>query len=111
MPVEFNTKFTGTCTVNEIRPEPSEFYWMLGDTRIQGLSDSSVLNSTYGVLSLYSTVTAIVDDYGKKLTCVLVMRNGEELRRSLQIIASKGMYIMIYNSIIHYAVRESCIIF
>ena len=103
MPVEFNTNFKGICTVNEIRPEPSEFYWMLGDTRIQGLSNSSVVNSTYDVLSVYSTVThiAIVDDFDKTLTCVLVMQNGGELRRSMQIVVNHGMYIMIYHSIIH----------
>ena len=106
MPVEPNTTINATCTVNEIRPEPSEFYWMLGDTRVKGLSNSSVVNSTYDVLSVYRIVThtVVVDDYDATLTCVLVMQNGEELRRSLQIDiigVGKGMYIMIHNSIIH----------
>ena len=104
IPVELNTNINGTCTVNEIRPEPSEFYWMFGNTRVQGLNKSTIVNSTYDVLSVYSTVTAVVDDYNTFLTCVLVMPDGEVLRRSLKIDiigVGKGMYIMIYNSIIH----------
>ena len=112
MQVELNTNINGTCTINEIRPEPSEFYWMLGDTRVQGLSKSTAVNSTYDVLSVYSTVSVVVDDHDTSLTCVLVMQNGEELRRSLNVDVigvGKGMFIMIYNSI--YGVCESCIIF
>ena len=82
---------------------------MLGDRRVQGLSNSSVVNSTYDILSVYTIVTstAVVDEYNTTLTCVLVMQTGEELRRSLQIDSigvGKGMYIMIYNSVIHLCV-------
>ena len=98
--VELNTNFNATCTVNEIRPEPSEFYWMLGDTRIQGLSNSGVVNSTFDVLSLYSTVThtAAAAVYGIPLTCILVMENGGELRRSLQIYVIDGIEGMYQSS-------------
>ena len=104
MPVEVNANITGICTANEIRPQPKDFYWMFGNTRIQGLSYSNVVNSTYNVVSVYSTISldAFACDDGRILTCILVMENGEELRRMLQIdvdgvdfpVEETGVYIL-----------------
>ena len=87
MPVEVNTSITGTCRANEIRPQPEEFYWRLGDTHIQGLRSTDSVNSTYPVFRVSSTFShvAIADDNGKNLTCILVMQNGEDLRRRVRI--------------------------
>ena len=87
MPVEVNTSITGTCVANEIRPQPEEFYWRLGDTHIQGLRSTDSVNNTYPVFRVSSTFShvAIADDNGKNLTCILVMQNGEDLRRRVPI--------------------------
>ena len=33
MPVEINADIHGICVVEEIHPEPKDFYWMLDDAR------------------------------------------------------------------------------
>ena len=102
MPVEVNADITATCVANEILPEPEEFYWVLGDTVFQGLNSTTVVNSTYDIVSVQSTFRRVAypDDDGKDLTCVLVMQNGWELNRSLHIdiiLPTKSAYDSIHS--------------
>ena len=87
MPVEVNANISATCVVYEIRPEPMEFYWMLGDMRMEGVSNSTVVNSTYNITNVEKSIRldAVGGIDGKTLMCVLVMGPCEEELRSLQI--------------------------
>ena len=87
MPVEINADIHGICAVKEIRPEPIDFYWMLDETRLDVFMVTTLVNSTYNVVSVYTAfrIVAVADNNGRKLTCVLVTQNGEELRNDLQI--------------------------
>ena len=114
MPIEVNANIIGTCVVNEIRPEPMNFYWMLGDAQFHGLDSTTVVNHTYGVLSIESTFSQVADpdDDGKTLMCVLVMPNGEIIKRNMHIdvvipVEEKGAYISVYYDKIHSAVLMS----
>ena len=79
MPVETNTNINASCVANEIRPEPRDLYWMLGAMRIPAMNSADLVDITYHVYSVSSTVTQVMvaDDDGKTLTCVLVLQNGE----------------------------------
>ena len=101
MPVEPNTDITGTCVVNDIRPEPADFYWMLDDTRIDSSNITSVVNDTNGVVNIYITFNYVVvaDDDDSLLTCVLAMQNGDTLTRNLRINIMKEKGICIFSVI------------
>ena len=83
LPVHPNTNVTGTCVAHEIRPPPRVFYWIVGDSRIE----AKTVNTSSDAMITYGTVSHAVaaDDHGRNLTCVLVMKNGLILRRSVRI--------------------------